>query len=266
MSFIPALISAGSSLLGGLFGQSSAEKEAERNRRAQLLANQRNIRFQRQTNRQNIAEARRASRVDWERYNQARATNIQTIASDAKAAGIHPLAALGVNMAGVPASPVGTVRAPTVDPVISPSGNVIGDGIARAGAQLADGLASQLDTRSKLENELLSAQIEQTRAGTAQMLMNATSRSGIASVLSNPGAPAERFDNAQRDYGEIQDFVFAPGNLWGDFVREAGARGAVAALNKFVNTGGLTGTVGVGNIGRNIARGIKNARRKSRGN
>lgn len=259
MSFLPALISAGSSILGGLFGQSQADKD----RQAQLRANQQNIAFQRQANAQNIREARRASATDYARYLSARSTNLQTIAADAKAAGIHPLAALGVNMAGVPASPVGTVRAPRVDPAISATGSSIGDGIARAGSQLADGLASQLDTRSKLENELLSAQIEQTRAGTATMLANATSRTAIGSVLTSPGSAAERYAEAQRDYGEVQDYIFGFPNLWGDFVADAGKRGTVAALNKFANVGGLTGTIGVGNIGRNIARSIKNAGRKN---
>lgn len=178
MSFLPALISASSSILGGLFGQSEADKD----RQAQARANAQNIAFQRQANAQNIREARRASNVDWQRYNQARSTNLQTIAADARAAGIHPLAALGVNMAGVPASPVGSVRAPRVDPAISPSGSAIGDGIARAGAQLGDGVAQLFDQRARLENELLSAQIQQTRAGTATMLANATSRSAISSV------------------------------------------------------------------------------------
>lgn len=127
-----SIISAGASLLGGLFGQKSQEKNAERNIQLQKDFAQQGIRWK---------------------------------VEDAKAAGIHPLYALGANTTSF--SPVSI-------------GNDLATGISNAGQDVARAVdatrthgernAAVAKTvqdlslrRMGLENELLSAQIAKVR-------------------------------------------------------------------------------------------------------
>jgi len=90
---------------------------------------------------------------------------VQWRVADAKAAGIHPLAAMGL---------------PLASPMVT-SGSHIGEGLSQIGAGLETREAAKLGReRADLENELLRAQIAQTRAGTASELSTAQSRTILA--------------------------------------------------------------------------------------
>lgn len=125
---LPALISAGANIVGGFLGKQSAEKNAERNIKLQKDFAQQGIRWK---------------------------------VADAKAAGIHPLAALGAQTTSF--SPISV-------------GNPLGEGLASAGQDIsravnatrtaperADAYTKTVQDlnvrRMGLENELLASQI-----------------------------------------------------------------------------------------------------------
>jgi len=140
---------------------------------------------------------------------------IQWRVEDAKAAGIHPLAALGASTHTAPGLPVG------------------GDAVAAGLGKAADALLSE---RGALENDLLRAQIEKTnsetsteRATSRTIIANARRRGQTASTAPPPpehtgrfipGEPGPRvltsdprWSDAQKfedRYGELSDFIFGP--------------------------------------------------------
>lgn len=127
--FIGPLISAGASLLGGLFGRNSAQDAANQNYKNQKEFAQHGIQWK---------------------------------VEDAKAAGIHPLYALGANTASFSPSAVGDTSLPSA---MASAGQDIGRAIqASATARERAGYESLLMERAGLENDLLRAQILKTRA------------------------------------------------------------------------------------------------------
>lgn len=98
-----AAISAGSSLLGGLFGRKQQDK----------------------VNAQSMA-------LNREQFERIQTRSIQDRVADAKAAGIHPLFALGASVSSASASPF-----------VPDTGNYLGEGIAAAGGAAANALTSR---------------------------------------------------------------------------------------------------------------------------
>lgn len=114
------IISAGSSILGGILGSNSAEKQQEKNLEAQREFAQHGIRWK---------------------------------VADAKAAGLHPLAALGAQT--VPYAPV------------SVGGSGLGEGLAQAGQDISRSMHATRDRNERLEAEALNrtTQAENLRMG-----------------------------------------------------------------------------------------------------
>lgn len=92
---------------------------------------------------------------------------IRMTVEDAKAAGVHPLAALGSSVAGS---------------WIAPQANTgIGDAVAHAGHAIGQmRQQKKQDTTQQLQNDLLKAQIRRTDAETADLVSTAQSRSNIS--------------------------------------------------------------------------------------
>lgn len=140
----PALVAAGSSLLGGFLGKSN---------------NDANIAAQQQINAQNIAMQKEFAQH-----------GIQWKVEDAKAAGINPLAALGAST-----SSFSNLIAP------QSSGNPLGDAVSKGGQDIARALKDTMaagdqhslkmmqlqETRGELENQLLASQIAKYNAANA---------------------------------------------------------------------------------------------------
>lgn len=167
--------------------------------------------------------------------------SIQRLVKDARKAGIHPLAAMGSNIAGGYGS-AGSVY----------SGNAAGD--ALNSVQRPNSLQTE---NARLQNEALKADIERTRADTARIVAaSATSRSDIARAVSgtrnNDDSPvpvklfggtlmrdANRFssaDRAQQEYGEIAEHIVGLPAMF-----DAAWRG-LTAMPKSIPSGRLPGS------------------------
>lgn len=131
------IIAAGANLAGGLLGLNAQKDAAAAQERMAA---------------QNIALQKEFAQ-----------SGIQWKVADAKAAGVHPLYALGANTTSF--SPVS---------IGSPSGNPLGDGISRAGQDLSRAMAATSNSttrlvsgltveRSMLENDLLRVQIAKAK-------------------------------------------------------------------------------------------------------
>lgn len=122
-----SIIGAASSLLGGLFGQSSQEKQMEQQIAAQREFAQQGIRWR---------------------------------VADANAAGVHPLYALGANTHSF--SPIGIGGSPLAEG-ISAAGNEIGRAIQAKGTSVERAFNAKIMQlqlqRGELENQLLASQI-----------------------------------------------------------------------------------------------------------
>lgn len=171
---------------GGLFGQSSREKAAEK-----------------------AASRQEAVSREFAQH------GVRWRVEDAKAAGIHPLAALGASTHTAPGLPVPA------------SGDAVGAGLSSLGKAIDEASAE----RPALENDLLRAQIRKTDAET--MRDQAESRTRIANgrragqVLTTPPPPEHSglmrprgtetnfpgWSDAQKyedRYGEMSDFIYGP--------------------------------------------------------
>lgn len=171
MDFLSSLIGAGSSLLGGLFGRSSAQNIAQQNMQQQL----------------NFAQ----HGVEWR-------------VADAKAAGINPLAALGISTPGFQ-NAVGD--------------NSFGEGIGKAGQDISRGVAALQDKQtrmSQLEEKLVEAKIANVNADTTRMLAAASDAArsnppgnppGVPLPVADPRGPVIQLMQRARDWrtGEIVD-------------------------------------------------------------
>lgn len=198
--FLPAAISAGSQLLGGLLGQKTQQQQLQFQQQQfqQQQANW-NQQFEYQLGRDKISDEFAREQFGFSKEQIARSealqrefaqSGIQWRVEDARKAGLHPLAALGAGGAAysTPSFSVGSVasgRAPSsaVGGFAGPSGNPMGTALAGMGqdisrAMLASATASTRDaafhesvrqlqlTNYTLRNDLLASQIQRLRQGT----------------------------------------------------------------------------------------------------
>lgn len=123
-----------------------------------------------------------------EHYRQDR--EIQRRMADAKAAGIHPLVAMGMSPTGavVGSPPSGGV--PSMPPIgQSASGSHVGDAIS----EVAGLLDPQAKRQRQLSTDLMEAQLENTRAATVATLANASrGAAGPTPVGQGPDKREER--------------------------------------------------------------------------
>jgi len=145
-----ALISGASNILGGLFGQSAADK----NRQAQVQQ----------------AELNRQTQIDFAKK------AIQWKVEDAKSAGIHPLYALGASTQSY--SPVS---------IGSTADNSLGEGLARAGQDISRAVAATAD-RELRAIQFKSAQLELEKKGLENDVLRTELASKLQRV-SQPGTP-----------------------------------------------------------------------------
>lgn len=142
--FFSSLIGAGSSLLGGLFGRSTSEEIAQQNIQQQL----------------NFAQH-----------------GVQWRVNDARAAGINPLAALGISTPGFQ-NVVGD--------------NSLGEGISKAGQDISRGVSALQDKATRmtdLEEKLVEAKIANVNADTTRMLASASAAARSNPPGNPPGVP-----------------------------------------------------------------------------
>lgn len=219
---IGPLIAAGASILGGILNRDS----------------------QKDANAANAANALRQEQLQRE-FAQ---NSIQWKAADAKAAGIHPLYALGANTTSY--SPVSVGHS---------ASSALGDGISSAGADISravtasstqEGRVSAFDKtvqelslqKMGLENELLASQIAKMRGqvgppmpalNTQQQIPGQWPTTVIPLDKKGPDAAPDlgihgkrwlhdpgmsNADEFEKRYGELSDYVAGPYTLWRDML------------------------------------------------
>lgn len=225
MAILESLISAGSSLLGGLFGKSSAEKQQERNEALQREFAQ--------------------SGIQWK-------------VEDAKKAGVHPLYALGASTHSFTPQTIGDPLAGA----IPEAGNAIARGVhstmsgsERFASKAMEGLALE---RAQLQNDQLKLDILASRnkllsqAGTAKpvptdtMVVNDSVDNQPRTAMVSPpspdvetvklfGLPLQRNprlfssgQTAQDEFGEPGEWITGLPAMWEAFTRAWGARASRA--------------------------------------
>lgn len=145
--------------------------------------------------------------------NKANRTRIQTTVKDAKAAGIHPLAALGA------------AGAPMYQPIVgNPMGEGIAQGIANAGTEISNASADKQNAGiDQLNKELTSAQIDLIKAQTGKVAseIQANARGGTtgATNFGNPSLPPNSLVGEQASNSPT---LADTGNL---FVKATGLKG-----------------------------------------
>lgn len=141
MSIFSSILSAGTSILGGLMGKSSAEKSTK---------------LQTQTN----LESARLDREQQERFARE---GIQWRAQDAKSAGIHPLFAMGATIPTFSPSAIGVSQGASghMGDAMSQAGQNIGRAVSATATRAVRALSLE---RAALENELLKSRINLTNS------------------------------------------------------------------------------------------------------
>lgn len=178
----PALVAAGVSALGSLFGASSAKKAAKKQYQQELQLAQWNADMQAATNRENMAFTREMDTLNYERQLDAAKNSIQWKVADAKAAGLHPLYAMGssgINIA--PSSLVGTSVSPSVE-APSTSRSSMGGALNEMGQNISRAIMSMETREERQERAKLHAYTDASRALSLenQALENDYLRSNIA--------------------------------------------------------------------------------------
>lgn len=148
--FLGSLVSAGSSLIGGLFGQSSAAK----NNATQMQ----------------IAQQQMAAQREFAQ------NGVQWKVEDAKRAGIHPLYALGANTVSYSPVSVGTQ-----------ADNSLGEGLKSAGQDLGRAISATAD-RELRALQLMGARLDVEKKGLENDVLR-TSLASDMRKLSQPGNP-----------------------------------------------------------------------------
>ncbi len=155
-------------------------------------------------------------------------TRIQRTVADAKAAGIHPLFAMGA----VPATGGGSFM-----PGQSPSGSALGEGISRAGAQIARGMGR------KGQDLLLASQIKSNEASAARDMASAAATDSArkraeAEALSirnveDIGGGAQLFPIGTRSGPPLnrRPLVSLPNQSIPEFIEGVGPGGTIKVMN-----------------------------------
>lgn len=197
-SLLPAVISG----IGSLVSGREAASNARRQNAAEVAAIRENNRFIQQQNE----------------------TRVQTLVKDARAAGIHPLAALGSSVAGSFATPQAAFGGAPI------TGSAVGDAISEFGRNITPPQAN-----ADLQTALLKAQIRNVDASTANMLADATSRSQIGKAQANMIGPMEvvpgqlgAAQKAQDDFGDIWEQIFGTANIKGVNIAKPSELGPLA--------------------------------------
>lgn len=203
-----SLISAGANIIGGLFGSSSARDAA----------------------RANAAQAARNEQVQ---YDFAK-NSIRWRVDDAKAAGIHPLYALGAPTVSYAPQSLGATGDTSMANAFSAAGQDLSRAIntTRTGgerdAAFNQTVQALTTTRMGLENELLSSQIAKLRQTpnppmpTIGPVPEATKHEPRPLLHTGDGqwSTDPRVSNSeewQKRYGEPAEWAMAPYILWRDF-------------------------------------------------
>lgn len=159
------LISAGASIIGGLFGKSSADKAAEANKKA---------------NAQQLAFAREQMERNEALQKEFAQSGVQWKAADAKAAGISPIYALGAPAVNFSPMSLG------YNPTPATGDNSMGAGIAGAGQDISRAINSTRSPNAKLQaftDTMQAAQLDSIK------LDNEQKRLHIASQIAKTNQP-----------------------------------------------------------------------------
>lgn len=187
MGFLSKLIPAAGNLLGGLFGSKSAAD-----------ANAENIKLQKQFAQQGIR---------WK-------------VADAKAAGIHPLYALGAQTTSFQPSSVGDPLGGALADMGQNIGRAI-DSTATAGERATGKAITALNLeRAGLENELLRTQIARERGQIGPPFPSAATTDPNLSIGGVPIKIDPSTSSAQKiqdRYGEPAEWIASPMIAWQDF-------------------------------------------------
>lgn len=190
---IGAAISAGGSLLGGFLNNKAASDESQKN---------------------------------WDRQKTAMKNQIQWKVQDAEKAGIHPLAALGVNPASAPGA------AQVFDNGIGNAASALGEAVERSMDPMQKGALAmqriQLE-RGTLDNELVRGQIASQRMKNIQQstpgVVSTTGNNVLVNPLTDKPFPA-KYPNLGQDaenaYSDIGGNAFGAANLISDLLRNNG--------------------------------------------
>lgn len=186
--------------------------------------------------------AKKAADKAWERQKTALQNQIQWKVADAQKAGIHPLAALGVNPASGPAP---AMIDGSLGPTLANAGQDLGNSIERMmspEAKTASAMARLQLERGTLENDLLRSQITSQRLRNvreAAPALRTTDGSGKPVGYAHPDGSWVAGDNGMGSKAVVDDFsrpfiVGRPGaaqqiaDNYGDGVQEIYGLGALA--------------------------------------
>lgn len=224
VAFLGALIGGAATLIGGAMGARSSRKNNDANVRAQLDINRQNIAEARRAEKVGIRETRRAQRLQIREDN----SKVRRLVEDARAAGIHPLAAMGVAGGGGFQAAQGVV--PTLNAPVTEANTSAGDAVGAAGAMIGsaiDNRVSPLDQRMKLSQiNLMDAQatdllsqarsrsiIAAARAAGPRVLADAPTIRGASVPLTRDPNQFSSAGEVEEEYGGIAGEVFGLGSL-----------------------------------------------------
>lgn len=137
----------------------------------------------------------------------ANTNTIQWKVADAIKAGLHPLAALGVNTAGGPASFIGATPETGMANAVGGMGQSLQRALSASDTQQRraesyDTAIRQLDIENKtLQNEMLRSRIAQTKAGTPPPLPDFNQRWGVPGQGDIPSVKLKPFEVSPGDSG-----------------------------------------------------------------
>lgn len=210
-----SLISAGSQLIGGLLGKSSADRAAatakNQQRKAQYAAN-RDRKFAANWAQKNIDLQKEFAQ-----------SGIRWKVEDAKAAGVHPLYALGANTIGFnPVSVGGGSGGGFLPAGSSNGGDILGQALSNAGQDIGRAVSAMKTPQEKmqdaltlqnmgLQNDYLRAQIASTyaRVGTGPG-MPANTGPTIFGGKVNPSSAFSDAEIFEQRYGEPGQWLASP--------------------------------------------------------
>lgn len=268
LPLIGSLIGAGTSLIGGLMGKSAADDNREAamwtnlmNLNEQRRVNEENRAFAREINTQNIAASERINAsaladkdIDRALQREFAQMGIRWRVGDAKAAGIHPIYALGGSGASyspspisldVPKSGTGTGSAAYAASAPPSVGNPLGNALAAGGQDISRALMAvntqlQRDTafentmkdlairKGTLELDAMVSQIARTRSQLGPPMQSVPEASkfedrpklmaGGYNWLTDP--MTVNAEDYEKRYGELSDFIFGPFILYRDVQKQ----------------------------------------------